>query len=62
MMDTASSTPSTASKLLRMLNVNHEPATRQRNAISAWLIDNTPTTALKCSLLANGYGLLLKGH
>ncbi|CAM3057648.1 hypothetical protein BST27_20860 [Mycobacterium intermedium] len=62
MIDTASSAPNTASKLLRQLDANHEPATKQLAVIRAWLADNTPTSALKCSLIANGYGLLLKGH
>ncbi len=52
--------PTTASKLLRLLEVDKEPVTRQRLAIGAWLTDNTPTAALQCSLRANGYGFLLK--
>lgn len=62
MMDTDSNSPTTASKLLRLLKVDREPATRQRVAISDWLTDHTPTSTLKCSLLANGYGLLLRGY
>jgi len=60
MMDTASELqPSTALRLLRLLKVDRESVTRQQSAISAWLLDHTPTAALRCSLRANGYGLLL---
>lgn len=58
-MAASSIQPTTASRLLRLLKVNGESATRQRLAISAWLLNNTPTAALRCSLRANGYGLLL---
>jgi hypothetical protein len=45
--------------LLRLLGVDHEPVTRQRDAITAWLGDNAPSPELLVSLF-NGYGLLLK--
>jgi hypothetical protein len=55
----ASIEPETAPELLRLLKVDHEPVTRQRPAITAWLTDHRPTTSLRCSLRANGYGFLL---
>ncbi|MCV7079721.1 hypothetical protein [Mycobacterium szulgai] len=59
-MDAASEVePSTALRLLRLLKVDGESVTRQQSAISGWLLDHTPTAALRCSLRANGYGLLL---
>ncbi|MGO9509730.1 MAG: hypothetical protein ACLPXZ_21165 [Mycobacterium sp.] len=54
--------PSTLPALLRLLGVDHEPATRQRDAITTWLADNAPSQQLLVSLYANGYGLLLKLH
>jgi hypothetical protein len=48
--------PETAPELLRLLKVDHEPVARQWPAITAWLTDHRPTTSLRCSLLANGYG------
>lgn len=52
--------PATTPELLRLLDVDHEPVTRQWSAITEWLTDHTPTTPLRCSLLANGYGHLLR--
>jgi hypothetical protein len=52
--------PATAPELLRLLHVDHEPVARQWPAITEWLTDHTPTTALRCSLRANGYGYLLR--
>jgi hypothetical protein len=46
--------------LLRLLGIDHEPVTRQRDVITAWLADNTPSPELLLSLFANHYGLLLK--
>lgn len=51
--------PSTVPVLLRLLGVDQEPVTRQRDAITAWLADNAPSPELLVSLFANGYGLLL---
>lgn len=52
--------PATTPELLRLLHVDHEPVARQWPAINEWLTAHTPTTALKCSLRANGYGYLLR--
>jgi hypothetical protein len=52
--------PATTPELLRLLHVDHEPVTRQWSAITDWLTDHTPTIPLRCSLLANGYGYLLR--
>jgi hypothetical protein len=52
--------PTTLPALLRLLGVDHEPVTGQRDAIMAWLADNAPSPELLVSLFANGYGLLLK--
>jgi hypothetical protein len=52
--------PATAPELLRLLHVDHEPVARQWPAITEWLTDHTPTTSLRCSLRANGYGYLLR--
>jgi hypothetical protein len=52
--------PATTPELLRLLHVDHEPVARQWRAITVWLTDHTPTTALRCSLRANGYGYLLR--
>jgi hypothetical protein len=52
--------PATAPELLRLLHVDHEPVARQWPAITEWLMDHTPTTSLRCSLRANGYGYLLR--
>jgi hypothetical protein len=57
---TSLSGPSTLPVLLRLLGVDHEPVTRQLDAIAAWLADNAPRPELLVSLFANGYGLLLK--
>lgn len=52
--------PETASALLRLLHVEHESVARQWPAITAWLSDHRPSTSLRCSLRANGYGYLLR--
>jgi hypothetical protein len=52
--------PATLPVLLRLLGVDHEPVTRQRDAIADWLVDNAPRPELLVSLFANGYGLLLQ--
>jgi len=52
--------PAALPALLRLLGVDHELVTRQRDAITAWLADNAPSPELPVSLFANGYGLLLK--
>jgi hypothetical protein len=54
--------PSKLPALLRLLKVDHEPATRQRDAITTWLADNAPSQELLVSLYANGYGLMLGLH
>jgi hypothetical protein len=54
--------PSRLPALLRLLEVDHEPATRQREAITTWLADNAPSQELLVSLFANGYGLMLNLH
>lgn len=54
--------PSTLPALLRLLGADHEPATRQLEAITTWLADNAPSQELLVSLYANGYGLMLKLH
>jgi hypothetical protein len=52
--------PATLPALLRLLGVHHEPAARQRDAIMGWLDDHPASSELWVSLLANGYGLMLK--
>jgi hypothetical protein len=52
--------PSTAPQLLRLLRVEREPVARHLSAIAGWLTDHTASTALRCSLHANGYGNLLR--
>ncbi len=50
---------STVAALLRHLGIEHATASRQRDALTAWLDRNTPTFALRTALRRNGYGLLL---
>lgn len=52
--------PTTLSALLRLLGVNHQSAARQWDAITCWLDDHPASSELWVSLLANGYGLMLK--
>jgi hypothetical protein len=52
--------PATLPALLRLLGVNHEPAARQWDAIMGWLDEHPASSELWVSLLANGYGLMLK--
>jgi hypothetical protein len=44
--------PSTLPALLRLLGVDREPATRQRDAITTWLADDAPSQELLVSLYA----------
>ena len=41
------------------LHVENLSATRQVDALRAWLRDNIPSTALRVSMRRNGYGILL---
>ncbi|MBV9090385.1 MAG: hypothetical protein JO044_10865 [Mycobacteriaceae bacterium] len=50
----------TVSALLRSLHINHNSAEAQRVALRRWLIDHTPSKALRISLRSNGYGVLLR--
>jgi hypothetical protein len=52
--------PTTLPALLRLLGVDHEPAARQWDSIMGWLEEHPASSELWVSLLANGYGLMLK--
>jgi hypothetical protein len=52
--------PATTPALLRLLRVQDVSVKQQGAAIISWLTEHEPTRSLRCSLLANGYGLLLK--
>jgi hypothetical protein len=52
--------PATLPALLRLLGVDHEPVARQWDPIMGWLDDHPASSELWVSLLANGYGLMLK--
>jgi hypothetical protein len=52
--------PTTLPALLRLLGVDHEPAARQWDSIMGWLAEHPASSELWVSLLANGYGLMLK--
>lgn len=52
--------PATLPALLRLLGMNREPLSQQIEAVKAWLAHNTVSSELMVSLLANGFGLLVK--
>jgi hypothetical protein len=52
--------PTTLPALLRLLGVDQEPAARQWDSIMGWLDEHPASSELWVSLLANGYGLMLK--
>jgi hypothetical protein len=52
--------PTSVPALLRELSMDHASVENQKVALRAWLIDNTPHSALRLSLRGNGFGLLLK--
>ena len=51
--------PETVAALLRQLHVDKASAMREVDALRAWLRDKMPNTALRVSILRNGYGILL---
>ncbi|GAA2790784.1 hypothetical protein GCM10010533_31130 [Mycolicibacterium pallens] len=53
-------TPHTVVALLRQLGLTHASAQHQIDALRIWLADHPPSPALRISLHANGYGLLLR--
>ena len=54
--------PATLPALLRLLGVNREPLSHQMQAVKAWQAHNTIGPELMVSLLANGFGLLVKAN
>jgi hypothetical protein len=52
--------PATTPDLLRLLRAQNLSVMQQGAAIISWLTEHKPTRSLRCSLLANGYGHLLK--
>jgi hypothetical protein len=54
--------PTTLPALLRALDVDGAPVTRQKVAIRAWLDRNRANPALRLSLRRNGFGLLLNAE
>ena len=56
----STTTPATASALLRTLKVDDCSVKRQRKAIAEWLIGHAADPQLRRSLRANGFGLLVK--
>jgi hypothetical protein len=51
--------PRTVPALLRLLGLPDVPVLSHHEAIADWLERNDPSVALRISLRANGYGLLL---